>query len=944
MTQSGAGLFLLTLLLALTGCMTPVTPFAVSWIVPGDQDVSADSSPSTENDVFSASRRTARLRAAIRDTAALQLVLSSTRADGPYQVEVDDFIGTAGTLPAADAVRIYRVNYEPVDHFASWYPDHTGRPALPQDVPDVLVPWDAPRGGGPVMVETARNEIVWIDVYVPPTTEPGEYSARLRVRRMSDDASPLDVRVLLRVLPIVLPAQPPLDVIARLDPNDLFVEHLRWPRQPPEEIRLLTDAPSHQAAIRILDAAMSMFEAHRLTPVLWASFPRFSLIGEREVSIDWNAYDDLVSRWVDGSAFPDLSPLSRWIYPVSLTYPNSERNGGFDSPQYARLLAGYLAECRRHYEERGWANRSVARVCPPEPLSQAALERVGRIGGIIRQSESDVPLLAHVPAETLRPLGWFNAPVAELNDVRIWAPPAMQFDASVMQRQRGIGRDTWFMPDQPPYSGSLAIAAPSTDATIIPWQAYQYGCTGVWIEDAARCVSNSATRSRSMEHGLIYAGMPFGLIDEPIASIRLKRLRRGMHDVALLHLLESAGKERLAHTIASRVVRWGFSDACLDHLLSTRSAGWPRDPAVLRLARELMYQELSNDFDPTSSGASQQLANLAGWSQVMSQESKVQADVVGARLVNAAQGVLATVQLSTANATDRAISGTWRMPSPPTGWTLTPPPPVVVAPNQRQFATMEIALAGLAPTATGATPFEMQFDSEALGAFAVSGRLCVATCPFITEPVLINGDLGDWPRTPNNAAGDFRLTHGVGTMRLGDGRNFPTLPTQAFFCMDRENLYVGVFCGLREGEKPVWVADNNVPIDGAMPWGQDVVEILLCPTNVSSGSSADLFQLQIKPSGLVVARKGCATQPPMGPTSDWDSGASVSVQVGRTGWVIEAALPITSLGRPAIQNRIWGVNVTRMDALRGEYSSWSGARGNCYLPQTMGNLILMRAY
>jgi hypothetical protein len=60
--------------------------------------------------------------------------------------------------------------------------------------------------------------------------------------------------------------------------------------------------------------------------------------------------------------------------------------------------------------------------------------------------------------------------------------------------------------------------------------------------------------------------------------------------------------------------------------------------------------------------------------------------------------------------------------------------------------------------------------------------------------------------------------------------------------------------------------------------------------------------------------------------------------------VIEAAIPIASLGRPAIQNRVWGVNITRLDAQRGEYSSWSGARGNCYLPQTLGNLILMRAY
>lgn len=940
---AAGGLCLLLPLLA-CGCMPPTRSAISAWIVSGDQDVYADSSPSFENDVYSASRGVLRLRAGIRDTAAIQVVLSSMRSDGPYRVELSDFSGPAGTLAAADTVRRYRVNYEPVDHFPSWYPEHTGRPALPQDVPDILVPWDAPRGGGPVNLENARNEIIWIDVYVPPTTEPGEYVSRLRAVRMTDSATAIDVRVELRVPAIVLPAQPALDVIARIDPNDLFIEHLRWPRQAAEDIRLTMETPSHRAAIRILDAALDLFKSHRLNPVLWASFPRFNLVGEREVAIDWTTYDALVERWIDGAAFSDLTPLKRWVYPASLAYPNSERNGGFDSPQYARLLAGYLAECRRHFEQRGWAERTLARICPPEPLSQAALDRVNRVGGIIRQSESNVPLLAHVPAESLRPLGWFNAPVAELNDVRIWAPPAMQCDTEAMQRQQGIGRDTWFIPDHPPYSGSLAVAAPATDATIVAWQAYQYNCSGIWVDDAGRCGLAGGERSRRRAYGLIYAGMQFGLIDEPVSSIRLKRLRRGVNDVALLRLLEGAGKERLARTVASRVVRWAFSDACEDHLLSTRAAGWPRDSGVLRLARDLMYQELSNDFEPSDFGASQQLANLAGWSQVMSQESKVVADVIGARIRSAPHGLSASVALSISNATDRAVSGAWRMATPPSGWTVSPPPAVVVPPNQRQFAEMSIALAGLPATASGAMPFELQFDSEALGAYAVSGRLAIATCPYITEPIMVDGDLGDWPRTPNNAAGDFRLARGVGTGRLGDGRGMPTLPTQAFFSMDRDNLYVGAFCGLREGEKPVWSPDNQVPIDGAMPWGQDVLEILLCPSNVASGTSADLFQMQIKPSGMVVARKGCATEPPMGSTGEWECDARVSVQIGRQGWVVEAAIPIASLGRPAIQNRIWGVNITRMDALRGEYSSWSGARGNCYLPQTLGNLILMRAY
>jgi hypothetical protein len=52
-------------------------------------------------------------------------------------------------------------------------------------------------------------------------------------------------------------------------------------------------------------------------------------------------------------------------------------------------------------------------------------------------------------------------------------------------------------------------------------------------------------------------------------------------------------------------------------------------------------------------------------------------------------------------------------------------------------------------------------------------------------------------------------------------------------------------------------------------------------------------------------------------------------------------LPLAALGPLAADNRLWGLNVTRLEARRGEYSSWSGARGECYTPQSLGNLLLV---
>ena len=80
----------------------------------------------------------------------------------------------------------------------------------------------------------------------------------------------------------------------------------------------------------------------------------------------------------------------------------------------------------------------------------------------------------------------------------------------------------------------------------------------------------------------------------------------------------------------------------------------------------------------------------------------------------------------------------------------------------------------------------------------------------------------------------------------------------------------------------------------------------------------------------------------MGVSSDWQAGARVAVSVQHDAWVVELSLPLAALGPPATQNHLWGFNVTRLDARHGEYSSWSGAQGSCYLPQALGNLVLLR--
>jgi hypothetical protein len=477
---------------------------------------------------------------------------------------------------------------------------------------------------------------------------------------------------------------------------------------------------------------------------------------------------------------------------------------------------------------------------------------------------------------------------------------------------------------------------------VLAWQAYRYGIDAIWIEHAAEFRGSKDAGAVSPGDALIYPGVDYGLVEQPLPSIRLKRLRRGLLDYELLRLLERGGKPLLAARTSERLVRWGFTDACAENLLCTRAVGWPDNAYVYWLARKVLLQELVNEFAPSAAGREQQASNLADWGRVMNQAAQVRAAVRGVRLAMVGADLRARVFASVSNGMDQALQGRWQFPALPVGWQPLADQATSVAPQGRAVATIELNLAGLTYNLDGAYPFQILWDTETAGAFSAAGRLAVAACPLVDQSPTIDGSLADWMLATNNAAGDFRLVRGDGSGERRRGDREPTLPTRAYFCMDRDQLYFAARCQLERGERPFWQADNTVPLDGAIPWGQDLVELLLDPHNTQEGTGSAIYCLQIKPSGLLVARKGCLTDPPLNESELWQSGARVAVRVEEDAWIVEAAVPIASLGDAALRNRIWGCNITRLDARRGEYSSWSGAAGYTYAPHLLGNLVLLR--
>jgi len=938
-------------LLACAGCFQPPSGKLQVWAVGQEESLAADSRPIRESSLFSASTAEIRLEASVNETVGCQLALRATQPlSAPLTVVIGDFESGSGRLAARDVVRVFRARSIRVEQFPGWYFEHTGRPAVATSFPDILVPWEAPNGGGPIRLSPGTTELLWLDVRVPPLAEAGQYVGPLNIVDTLTNTPLYSCRLLLTVWPLALPSAPTLPVICRVDPADLLVAHLGWPRDTPESVRLVRGLSEHDQAIKLVDETMRLLREHGTTPVLWCSFPRYRLGSGGAVAVDWNAYDRLVEGWITGTALGDSAPSLLWPVPVSLRHPDAAREGGSGSPEYGRLLAAYVRECGHHFEQRGWLDRAFVRPMPPEPLTDEVVRRAQEVATVISQSEARIPLVVHLPGRSLRGLGWLGAPAVDVPGADIWAPPAKWFEPSVMRQEAALGRQIWLLPDYPPYSPSLSIATLSTDAVALAWVAYRYQIDGLWVEHATefgdvfekRAAATPLRQGRDLPprtEALIYPGSHFGLDDRPVPSIRLKRLRRGIQDHALLTLLERNGQRALARTLCERLVRWACTDACLENLLSCRPVGWSTDPRAYALARELIRSELS------APGVGVETADprrLADWELLMGHTPPVQADVVGVRVGPDTAGLRAQILCSVLNCADRALEARWRFPTVPVGWQPVEPPPLSVAPRARQLSTLELTLAGLAYNTDGIYPFALALETSAFGTLSVPARLAVAVCPPATQAPAIDGDLSDWALASNNAAGDFRLVRGQRAGIPPEQSDRPTLGSQAFFCMDRERVYIAVRCWLLEGQPPLVHAHNLVPVDGSMPWGQDVVEILIDPRRTFDGTGSDLYVLQIKPNGVVVATHGCRTDPPTARVEPWNSGAIVAVQVQRRAWVVELALPLAALGRAALENPYWGFNITRLDARRGEYSSWSGARGYSYTPRALGNLVTLR--
>ncbi|UCG15779.1 MAG: DUF4091 domain-containing protein [Phycisphaerales bacterium] len=939
----------LALLVAVTvaGCSGPAKLSSVSvWVADDAQPPAEFPITGTESDLFNPETRELSLAGGINETLGIHLALFAGDGALPALDVIATDLQSGDDRVSASVLRFYRLHSVHVDRWPGWHIRLIEPQRRTPDIPDVVVPADAPSGGLPADLQTGEVLRLWIDVHIPKGTAPGSYDGQLVIRSRGEAVD--TIAVTLTVWPFLLPDVTHPALLTELDHRSLFAHHLQYQDRPYAPERFYADDPLRGELEALLASTMRLLQSHKLSPVLPHLRPIVKITGSHAVTVDWSDYDRVVLAYLNGSRFADRRPLPVWPIPFDETFPPAPSYAAVDSPSYAATVRRYLRQCAVHFDELESLDRTYVTIPFANHPDADAFVAVRHFGHVIRNAHPRLRRLCRLFPQDMTAYGWQQFPFVDVSShVEIWCPPAQFLDPSAGPTWPAPRSEAWFRVDRPPFSGSIEITAPPVYTRVIPWQGRRLGSNIVVLglaNDRSRDDKDLASqqcidRSPSL---LVYPGAPFGL-RAPVASLRLKRLRRGMQDLALLDLAQTHELSHVAEAIAESLAPFAAADAYAAHFADGRRGAWVEDPRLWRLACRVLTDELVRKIEGASAGHWDDLTGTLRWRQFMTETRNVNVKVDGVRVRAAGRrpqdGAVIEAQLTITNHTRVPQDGTIGFGALPIGWS--PEPPRIDLPRIAPGRAARVTLTARAATLTWGSqgvrylPIRLEVNRRTID---LAARLAYVHASQITDAITIDGDLSDWPPSPGNVAADFILVTGEtpDATQLPSAR--PGAATECRVARDSRHLYFGFRCP-GSGGPDLQARSNIVTYQDMIPVGEDLVEVLIDPDATGTRSTGDLYHLVLKPSGAAWEH-GIGTDPPTGPRRVWAADIRHAARRHGQHWETEVRIPLTAFDRPIRDHEIWSVNFTCFDAGRQEYANWSGAVSNVYDPLSLGNLGL----
>ena len=372
---------------------------------------------------------------------------------------------------------------------------------------------------------------MWVDIYVPNSRQavpPGQYTAPITI---SSDQRNEQLTLNLQVWDFALPHE------SHLKPNihtDTEINTF------PEEMEL---------------KYYQLLRKHRLSMYPLGYAPTLS-ISDTNIVIDWSKYDARLAKYLDGTAFTNTYgydgpgyaiPIEYLVlpfdaYPMNLykqargiqlsgkefkfyaPWPVAIPREGL-TPTYREIWKNAFRAFQTHFDEHATWNRTrllVYFLSLDEAYDDIARERMFYFGELLKE--------AHAPRLEYRVDGWYPKATMErlakiLNVVILGLGG---WDPATVSEIRGQGVDPWF------YTDASWIDGDGLKCRALSWIAWKLkaGSWTLWELDFNSLRAWQYPQTYDTQNGsgmLVYRGETMGL-DEPVASIRLKALRRGSQD------------------------------------------------------------------------------------------------------------------------------------------------------------------------------------------------------------------------------------------------------------------------------------------------------------------------------------------------------------------------------------------------------------------------------
>ncbi len=897
--------------------------------------------------LFDSSRKTISLFAAANETVSFQIVVDG----GPGGAKDVRLAWTALSGPGRAAIpgasiRAFRMLPLRVSEYPPWYLRLVEEVPAPAGAYDPLVPINASDDGHSFDIDPNGRLALWIDLAVPRGAAAGDYNGTLTVSAAGREHWTAALR--LEVYSFVLPDARPVPALGGFDHRELLGAFLTRDDRPFDPVYLDRRNPLVRRGLVLIRRLMRLAHDHRLDLFDTQVRPIMKRTADGEVKLQWQDYDAVVMPYLDGTAFDDRIGCAAWPLPLSGDWPKPEYYAGLSAAAYEETVAALLAACRDHFAKHTQAGERMFFWPCRRRTGPEAYKTYARLAAIARKVDPNTPILCQLPPSAPPGAPW-RAPSNLRGLTDIIAPPGDMLDPTIAASAAGAEHPlagVWLAPATPPYMPSLGVIARPADVRAMVWFGMKYRCTGLFLPDVLHWSTDPFAPIAGSETRLFYPGTIAG-IEEPLPSVRLKRMRRGLQDIAYLWILQKRQRAGVARAMTNSLVRYAGLAGIGDNYLDPRLDGWAGDGQTWVLARRILAEEVQAVVSLEHAPRTRTLAHRLSWQRLGEQTRTLKVEQTRS-LVRPAPGsetvppekLHVTILLDLFNQYGREVELRAGLGELPRGWKALAATGLTtrIPPASRRVVRLEAVGPGPLPTRGNARmPVPIRLTSN-----VEKDRPVVASVGFLLagrmkEPPKIDGLLDDWPPRAGNTAKDFRLIGRRG--RKDDG--LAKRRTMAFVLRDETNLYIAFRCEEPNLSGVVKKPNNRVHYEQLMAAGEDLVEVLLDP-GARAGGPEDLYHLIVKPNGVLISERGVGCDPPLGRARPWASFAAVAIGERPGAWTVELAVPLAAFGEGA-KEAFWRVNFTRYATQGAEASSWSGAPRYFYDPRNLGTMFISPA-